>query len=128
MTRSRIHMLTVAAARLEKDYANPALVKALRSAAEEYAKAKAEGRDYRDADRKRVDRQRTLFAGIVNGPAKEALKKAMLQRAYDLLWDGDASGCDALLEFLPSREVEQMLEAWSDDQTGGKPRSAWYGD
>ena len=41
----------------------------------------------------------------------DRLKEAMLQRAYDLLWDGDTDGCDALIEFLPSDDVTKMLDA-----------------
>lgn len=126
LNRSRVHMLTVAAARLEGDRANPALITALRAAAKETADARAQGRNYDERERKRIDRQRTLFGAVLNGPAKDALRTAMLQRAYDLLWDGDCSGCDALMEFLPSTDVEQMLSAWEADQLGKAPRSIWY--
>lgn len=77
-------------------------------------------------DRKRQERQRTLFAMLPSSNAVDRLKEQMLQRAYDLLWDGDANGCDALIEFLPSRDVEAMFEAWDHDQSGGKPPSRYY--
>lgn len=68
----------------------------------------------------------------ISGTTVWRLEKAgkFPQRAYDLLWDGDALGCDALIEFLPSSEVEAMLNAWSDDwdddEKLSKPRSRWY--
>lgn len=124
--RSRVHMLTVAAARLEQDRANPKLIESLRAAAKEHATAKAGDRDYDDEQRKRIDRQRTLFNMLPNGSAKEALKKAALQRAYDLLWDGNCAGCDAVTEFLPSMDVEGMLSDWGSDQIGKGVFSRWY--
>lgn len=123
--RSYVHMLSVAAARLEHDHANPALVRALRDAAESHAKRQAEGMRG-DSEQKRIDRQRTLMAMVPDSRAKSDLRGAMLQRAYDLLWDGDCAGCDALIEFLPSLEVGQLLDAWQDDQEGRKPRSPWF--
>ena len=127
--RSQIHMLTVAAARLEQDHANPKLIEDLRKAAKDLAERKAEGRAWNTEEDKRVDRQRTLFNALRISPEKVALQTAMMQRAYDLLWDGDASGCDALIEFLPSMAAEELLQAWQDDQEkiGKAPRSRWYG-
>lgn len=125
-TRSLVHMLTIAAARLEQDHANPKLIEALRGAAKEYAGRRAEGRTWSDAEQRRVDRQRNLFTILIPCPQKDALRDAMLQRAYDLLWDGDAMGCDAILEFVPGAAAEQMLAAWVADQDGKKPPSQWY--
>ena len=37
--------------------------------------------------------------------ATDRLKEAMLQRAYDLLWDGDCMGADALAAFSVAAQV-----------------------
>lgn len=126
--RSRIHMLTVAAARLESDHANPKLVADLRTAAKEAASARAEGRGYTTDDEQRIERHRTLFTMLGSSNAIDRLKEAMMQRAYDLMWDGDCSGCDALAEFLPSKDVDKMFDAWESDQfpEKDKPRSRFY--
>lgn len=82
----------------------------------------------RDRDEKRIANQRNLFTFLPPGPSVERLKEGMLQRAYDLLWNGAAEECDAILEFLPSRDAEAMLDAWSDDQDErpGVGKSRWY--
>jgi hypothetical protein len=130
-SRSAIHLLNMAAARLELDAADPALVKALRQAATLKADKRARGEVARDADaaeeQKLIERQRTLFNILPDSQRKTALKDAMLQRSYDLLWDGDARGCDALIEFLPSDEVEAMLNAWTNDQIEpDTAKSKWH--
>jgi hypothetical protein len=108
-------MLTVAAARLEQDHGNAKLIEDLRAAAKAHAKNKAEGRLQADEE-KRIGKQRTLTAMLPDTRSVDALKAAMLQRAYDLLWDGDWSACDAIIEFLPSADVEKMLNAYDQDQ------------
>lgn len=128
-SRSRIHMLTVAAARLESDYANPKLVADLREAAKHAASRKVDGlRDETaQAEMKRIERQRNLMTMLPDTRSLDTLKEAMLQRAYDLMWDGDCAGTDALTEFLPSRDVTRMFEAWEQDQIAGdQPRSPFY--
>jgi len=124
-SRSEIHMLTIAAARFAEGAANPTLVEALRAAVEVKAGKKARGEDARDHDA--AERQK-LFNLLPNGSDKQRLKDALLQRAYDLLWDGNCAGCDALTEWLPSDDVTAMLDAWSDDQDNKTPRSKWYGN
>lgn len=54
---------------------------------------------------------------------RRAWIKAKLQEAYDLLWEGDGDGCDAITALLPEAEVKAMLDAWLDDQFGQLPRS-----
>lgn len=124
--RSRIHMLMVAAARLQEEHASPKLVEDLRAAASEYASRKAQGIGWTDDDERRVERQRTLFNALPSSSATDRLKEAMLQRAYDVLWDGNAAACDALLEFLPSDDVQRLLDAWENDQFSKEPRSKWH--
>lgn len=119
-------MLTIAAARLEQDRANPLLVTGLREEAKRLAKLRAEGRAHTSEDEKRIARQRNLFTMLPVYDAKERLREAMLQRAYDLLWDGDSAGCDAICEFLPADDVEKMLDAWSADQENVGEKSKWY--
>lgn len=124
--RSRIHMLTVAAARLESDYANPKLVADLRQTANEFATAKAEGRGYTDADEKRIDRQRTLFAFLPSANSTDRFKAAMMQRAYDLMWEGMCTECDALLEFLPVKDADKVLQSWENDQLPNSEKTSFY--
>lgn len=124
--RSRVHMLSVAAARLESDYANPTLVKHLREAAKAEASRLAEGRGYTRDDESRIERQRTLFGVLPSCNAADRLKSAMMQRAYDLMWDGQCTECDALLEFLPSTDAEKVLSAWENDQDPKNERTAFY--
>jgi hypothetical protein len=119
-------MLTVAAARLESDYANPKLIADLRAAAKEAATAHAEGRGYTPDDEKRIERQRTLFAMLPSCSATDRLKERMLQRAYDLMWGGDCSATDAIAEFLPSKDVDRMFEAWENDQVSGNVMSPFH--
>jgi hypothetical protein len=119
-------MLTVAAARVEQDHGNPKLIADLREAAKREADRHAEGRDFHDAEDKRIGRQRTKMAMVPDTRAKDTLMEAMLQRAYDLMWDGDALSCDAILEFLPSAMAEKMFTAWDSDQFGKNPRSPFY--
>lgn len=124
--RSRIHLLRVSAARLEHDRANPQLVQALRGMARDLETAKAEGRGFDEREKRRVDRQRTAFTMVPDTDGKSRLKEAMMQRAYDLIWDGDCQGADALLEFLPSDDATKVLDAWERDQMGSLPFSEWF--
>lgn len=125
--RSRVHMLTVAAARLETAGANPTLIKDLRTAAGIHASRRAESSDWSEEEQGRVERQRTVFAMLPSMNSVDRLREAMLQRAYDLLWDGDCTGCDALLEFLPEKDVDRMFAAWQHDQSAEIPKTAFYG-
>lgn len=124
--RSQVHMLTVAIARLEQDHANPKLIVDLKLAAKHVADLTAEGRNWTPEEERRVGRQRTLMAMLPDTRSVDALKEAMLQRAYDLMWDGNCMACDALVEFLPSAAVDKMFEAWQNDQDGKSPRSRFY--
>lgn len=126
MNRSHVHMFSVAAARLEQEGANPKLVADLRTTAKNEAMRRVEGRDYSSEDEKRIGQQRTLLAMIPDSRAKDKFVSAMLQRAYDLMWDGQCLECDAISEFLPSALVEKMFTAWNSDQMGKEPRSAFY--
>jgi hypothetical protein len=121
-------MLTVAAARLEAEHANPKLVADLREAAGFKAGKRARFQIASPEETKRIEGQRALFNVIPDCAAFTRLKTTMLQRAYDLLWDGDCAGCDALIEFLPGADVDQMLSAWDDDQNerSEKPKSKWH--
>jgi hypothetical protein len=66
---------------------------------------------------------------------REKWIKENLQRAYDLLWDGDCEGCDKITAKLPEDRVIAMLNCWSQDWENdydhrrGKPgvkMSEWY--
>ena len=52
-----------------------------------------------------------------------------MQRVYDLMWDGDTNGADALAEFLPSADADAVFDAWQSDSMtiGDAPRSRFYG-
>ena len=127
MTRSLVHMLNVFAERLESDHGPKDAVKAIQLFARDRTIRRAEHRDHNETEEKRISRQRNLFTMLPDTRTTDALKEAMLQRAYDLLWDGDALGCDAILEFMPGRDAEALLNAWSADQDGQEPQSKWYG-
>lgn len=123
--RSAIHMLRVTAMRFQ-DRAPEPMVKALRSFAQELEARRTDGRTASLEEDKRVERQRTLFAMLPSTNATDRLREAVMQRAYDLLWDGDGQGCDALLEFLPSKSADEILNAWDNDQDGNEPKSKWH--
>lgn len=128
MSRSLVHLLNTFAVRFEADHAPAKIVDTIKLFAKEYTVRRAEHRDRTAEEDRRIERQRTLFVMLPPSDATDRLKQAMLQRAYDLLWDGDAFGCDAILEFLPSDDVVKMLDAWSDDaEDNGGPKSHWHG-
>jgi cytochrome P450 len=126
LSRSMVHMLTTFAVRLEIDHGPAEAVKAIRLFARDRAIRRAEHRDWTAEDQKRTERQRTLFAMLPSSDATDRLKDAMLQRAYDLMWDGDPIGADAILDFLPSAAVDVMLAAWSKDFDDDGPKSQWH--
>lgn len=51
--------------------------------------------------------------------------RQQLQHAYDVLWEGDGDGCDAITADLPEQMVVAMLDAWLDDQFD-QPLSGWH--
>lgn len=54
--------------------------------------------------------------------------QAELQRAYDVLWEGDGEACDAITARLPEKDVRAMLDCWLDDYSDTKgPKSKWHG-
>lgn len=126
--RSRVHMFLVAAARLEADRADAKLIGDLRAAGEAEAAAVADGRGWTEADERRVERQRTRFAELADNRATDRLKQWMLQRIYDLMWDGRTEGADALAEFLPSADLDRLFAAWESDQLAktGEALADWH--
>jgi hypothetical protein len=80
--------------------------------------------DYKGRDRvfdthtetKRIERQRTLWAMMPDSTAKDRLKEAMLERAWILLDSGQCDACDALLEFLPSKDAHKMLDEYFPEE------------
>lgn len=52
--------------------------------------------------------------------------EAELQRAYDVLWEGEAEACDEITARLPEKDVLEMLNDWLNDQCGQEPKSKWY--
>ncbi len=70
-------------------------------------------------ERERVKGQRALWTALPEfGPgnvAAEALKKAMVDRAWTLLNIGQCEACDALLEFIPEVDAEAMLKKYFPD-------------
>lgn len=88
--------------------------------------AERQDRQALEREEDRIAAQRNLFAVLPVWSSLDRLKEGMLQRAYDLLSDGNYEACDAITEFLPSRDVEQMIDAWLDDQDEGSMKSRWY--
>ncbi len=56
-----------------------------------------------------AERMEALAAAIPDGPAWQALRAAIKERALDFLDRGEANACDALLEMIPAKEVEALL-------------------
>lgn len=125
--RSQIHMLRVWAMRLQDTRAPESLVKALRTSAKELEARQADGRTGNAEEERRIERQRSLFNALPSSTATDRLQAAMMQRAYDLMWDADGLAADAVLEFLPSDRAIEVLDAWEGDQDGDKPKSKWHG-
>jgi hypothetical protein len=124
--RSIVHLLNVFAMRLEIDNGPKAAIEAIRLFAKDRTIRRAEHRDWNANEERRIEQQRTLFGMLPSCNATDRLKAAMLQRAYDLLWDGDCMGCDALIEFMPSKDADKMFACWSSDCDGDEPRSDFY--
>lgn len=57
----------------------------------------------------------------------DRLRAAMRQRIYDLMWDGDSLGADAIAEFIPSSDADEAFAAWEHDIEGKQPLTAYYG-
>lgn len=117
MSRSRIALLRLIAMRFEGNSPDH-IVSDLRKFAEELEARTVDGRVNDAAQQRRVERQRTLFAMLPSTSAVDQLREAIMQRAYDLMWDGDGLACDALAEFLPSKSAEEMFDAWERDWLG----------
>ncbi len=124
-SRSRIHMLRVTAMRFEGN-APSTMVETLRKFAQELEAREVDGRTHSLQEEKRIERQRTLFAMLPPSHATDRLKEAMMQRAYDLMWNGDGLATDAILEFLPSKDAEAVLNAWENDLDDNNPKSRWH--
>lgn len=77
-------------------------------------------------ERERIARSEALLAAVSDTPEKAALIEAMLQRAYDLMWEHRCEECDAITDWLPPLLVREMLDAWCDDNEGKLPKSRWY--
>ena len=74
-------------------------------------------------------REAARLAGVNRETATRYRRKWIddeLQRAYDLLCDGDGEACDAITAKLPDKEVRGMLDNWLKDQCGNGPKSRWY--
>ena len=124
--RSRIHMLRVLAMNFEGN-APEALTKAVRGYARELEARASDGRrnDFVQ-ENARIEEQRRIFALLPDTPEVELLKEGMMQRAYDLMWEGFALETDAILEFLPSECADEVLNAWDNDEQGKEPRSRFH--
>jgi hypothetical protein len=81
-------------------------------------------------EQNRLARQEALFYDCTSPNAKlrQKLIDAMLQRAYDFMWDHQCEACDALTEWLPSDQVAAMFDAWWNDSFAkdDEPKSGWY--
>lgn len=59
-----------------------------------------------------------LFRAVPDGPEKQALQDAMIERAEELLYQGRCEEADAICEFLPAELVKPMIDAWDRDFNG----------
>lgn len=71
-------------------------------------------------------REVARMTGINRGTAASYRRKWLvyrptLQRAYDMLWDGDGEECDRINAALPEPMVLAMLDAWSEDYVDDRP-------
>ncbi len=124
--RSEIQLVSVLASRMEQSYRSKPLVASLRSYLKALSDNRAEHSDHDDEEQRRIERQRSLFSVLPDVSSVERLRHAMKQRVYDLMWDGDTMGADALAEFLPDKDATEAFEAWESDTGGGKPRTSFY--
>lgn len=58
----------------------------------------------------RVERQRTLWAMLPDTRALDSFKAAILNRAWVLLDSGECEAADALLEFVPDKDAQKLLD------------------
>lgn len=75
-------------------------------------------------------RESARLAGVNRGTAQRYMTdwlryRSELQRAYDVLWEGDGEACDAITASLPEQMVAAMFDAWLDDQFD-QPLSGWH--
>lgn len=91
-------------------HVNPLLVEELEKITREY-KCRDDTLDAHQ-DRQRIERQRTLFAMMPDTTARDRLKDGIIARAWELLDIGECAACDALLEFVPSKDAEKMLNEY----------------
>jgi hypothetical protein len=75
---------------------------------------KAASELWRKEENERIARQRELWRLAGFGPAKAALKQAMLERVWTLLDHANPEAADALLEFLPEADAEAILTEYFD--------------
>lgn len=128
--RARLHTLAVAIGRLEEDCASAELIKAMRDILDKEIERTASGREWREigpAEEKRIAHQRNLFTYLTPGTHKDRLLAAMRQRIYDLMWNGDGHGADAIAEFLPSADADKAFEAWEHDWSEDPNKTEFYG-
>jgi hypothetical protein len=92
----------------------------------EEAERAAERERWWAQEQARIKRQREAFDDLPEGPIRDHLRDMMLQRAYDILCEGNGEGCDELLQFLPEDHARELLDAWLDDQISDVPKSKWY--
>lgn len=74
------------------------------------------GVEFVNATEERLARQEAIWAAVPESPEKDALKTAMLDRAYDLMCESSGEEADALCEFLPRADVIAMLDRWYAEQ------------
>lgn len=63
-------------------------------------------------ERRRIEAQRTLFAMVPDTTSFDRLRRGMIDRAWELLDIGQCEACDALLEFVPEKDAEKMLNEY----------------
>ena len=64
------------------------------------------------ANEARIAAQRALFVALPASPEKDALKAAMLDRAWCLIDSGKGEEADAILEFLPEADAVALIDEY----------------
>jgi transcriptional regulator with XRE-family HTH domain len=68
-----------------------------------------------ESEQARIAGHQEVWDAVPESPEKDALKAAMLARAFDLLCEGRAEEADTMMEFLPQADVLAVLQLWETE-------------
>lgn len=89
-----------------------------RRAVKETAHERREREARWEANEARIAGQRALFVALPASDATEALKAAMMDRAWMLIDSGCCEEADAILEFLPEPDIVRLLDEYFESAAG----------